>query len=231
MKVRDILSSVTVRYNDTDYVRLSKDQYLKFLDDSISKLILVRPDSHVKTAIHGLSQGTRQVLPSDGVVLIDIYMNKEDNGDGTWANGAPVLQVERKDLDYFSDWHNAGSTTSDIDEFAYDARSPKTFWVSPPPANADEVFVEMDYATPLPPFSEMSDDFDTILEMDIDMEDTFKSALIAYMLYLCYSTDSGSANDMAIAAQYEQSFYQGLGIEYEASLMVQPKIEVTEVAR
>ena len=231
MTVNDIISSVTVRYNDTGYTRLSQTQYLKFLDDAISKLILVRPDSHVNTATIALSAGTRQEIPSDGYALIDIYMNKTEVGSGTYGNGPPVLQVERKDLDYFSDWHNATGTTDYIDEFAYDSRSPRTFWVSPPPQNDDEVYVEMDYSYGVAPYASLTDDYSDILDMEIPIEDIFKSALIAYMLYLCFSTDSSSMNDMATAVQYEQSFYQGLGIEYQASLLVQPKIEVTEVKR
>ena len=228
MTVRDILESVTLRYNDSDYVRLSQSQYLKFLDDAILKLILVRPDAHVKTEIVGLAAGTRQEIPADGYSLIDIYMNK-DGSAPNWVNGAPILQVERKDLDYFSDWHTIGSTITDIDEFAYDSRSPRTFWVSPPPASADTVYVEMDYSYGVDSFAALSDPFATVLDMTIPIEDIFRSALIAYMLYLCFSTDSSSSNDMTMAVQYEQSFYQGLGLEYQASLLVQPKIEVTEV--
>jgi len=228
MLVRDIIESVTLRYNDTSYIRLTQSQYLKFLDDAILKLILVRPDANVKTAIVGLAAGTRQEIPADGYSLIDIYMNK-DGVSPNWTNGAPILQVERKDLDYFSNWHVTGSTVTDIDEFAYDARSPRTFWVSPPPAMADTVYVEMDYSFGVPPFSRMAETFDDILDMEVPIEDIFRSALVLYMLYLCFSTDSSAMNDMTIAAQYEQSFYQSLGIEYQASLLVQPKIEVTEV--
>lgn len=229
MTVRDILESVTLRYNDTDYIRLSQSQYLKFLDDAILKLILVRPDANVKTEIVGLAAGTRQEIPADGYSLIDIYMNK-DGVAPNWTNGAPILQVERKDLDYFSNWHTTGSTVTDIDEFAYDSRSPRTFWVSPPPASSGTVFVEMDYSHGVSSYAALTDEFDEILDMEIPIEDIFRSALISQMLYLCFSVDSSAQGDMAIAAQYEQTFYQGLGIEYQASLVVQPKIEVTEVS-
>lgn len=227
MIVNDILESVTIRYNDTEYTRLSQSQYLKFLDDAISKLILVRPDAHVQTAIVPLVEGTRQSIPSDGYALIDIYMNKIDEGSGQFSNGAPILQVDRKDLDYFSNWHETGSTTDEIDEFAYDSRSPRTFWVSPPPADDDLVHVEMDYSFGHEvKFAELTDTFADILLMEIDVEDIFASALMQYMLYLCFSTDSSSTNDMQLSAAYEQAFYQGLGIEYQASLLVQPKIDV-----
>ncbi len=87
----------------------------------------------------------------------------------------------------------------------------------------------MDYSFGVDQYSALTDPFEDILLMEIPIEDIFRSALIAYMLYLCFSTDSSAMNDMSISVQYEQSFYQGLGIEYQASLLVQPKIEVTEV--
>lgn len=230
MIVRDIIESVTLRYNDSDYIRLSQDDYLKFLDDSILKLILVRPDAHVKTATVSLVAGTKQTIPADGYSLIDIYRNKEDAGGGEYSDGSPILQVERKDLDYFSSWHTVTPDELDVDEFAYDSRSPKTFWVSPPPSSADTVFVEMDYSYGVDFYAEMEDDFATILEMDIPLDDIFRAPLIANMLYLCFSTDSSSTNDIQVAAQYEQSFYNSLGIEYQASAVVQPRIQSTQGA-
>lgn len=226
MTVRDILESVALRFNDTDYVRFTENQYLKFLDDIILKLILVRPDANVKVDTVGLAAGTRQEIPADGYALIDIYMNKEGS-DPNWTNGAPILQVERKDLDYFSDWHTTGSTTEDIDEFAYDVRNPRVFWVSPPPASADTVYVEMAYSYGVASYADLTDDFETVLDMDVPLEDIFRAPLIAGMLHLCFSVDSAAVNDMSVAAQYEQSFYNSLGLEFQSTTAVQPTIEPT----
>ena len=57
MKVSDIINRVTLLYNDMDYARLSKHQYLEFLDDAINKLIMMRPDVWVKTDIVKLNPG------------------------------------------------------------------------------------------------------------------------------------------------------------------------------
>ena len=51
MKVSNIIDRVTLLYNDMDYVRLSKHQYLEFLDDAINTLITMRPDVWVKTEV------------------------------------------------------------------------------------------------------------------------------------------------------------------------------------
>ena len=75
MKVSDIINRVTLLYNDMDYARLSKHQYLEFLDDAINKLIMMRPDVWVKTDIVKLNPGIRQTIPDDAYALIDIYCN------------------------------------------------------------------------------------------------------------------------------------------------------------
>jgi hypothetical protein len=185
------------------------------LDDAINQLILSRPDANVVTTDLTLVAGTRQSLPDNSFSLIDIYMNKGSDG----SNGLPIYQVERQHLDYFSSWQTA-VPQSIITEFAYDLRTPKTFWVSPPSDGTS--IIEMDYSAMLNEFAKMSDDFDTILDMTIDLKDVFKGPIVNYMLYLLYSTDSSSGEDRAIAQRYEQAFYQSLSIEYKASIVHTP---------
>lgn len=227
MKVKDIISRVVTLYNDEDYVRVTPEGYLKFLDDAINQVILSRPDAHVKTSIVKLTTGTRQRLPEDGYSLIDIYSNKIPDPVAGFLPGTPVFQVDRKDLDYFSNWHGTNTNPTEITEFAYDLRSPRTYWVSPA-VGTNEIYVEMDYSYGVQAFS--GTDFATAMEQDIPMAEVFRSPLVSYMLYLLYSTDSTSSNDLQVAQRYEASFYQSLGLEYKATFYVVPKIEGTSVA-
>lgn len=236
MKVRDIIDRVTTLYNDKDFVRVTRNQYLQFVDDALTQLVLSRPDSHVKTEVVKLVPGTRQLIPADGLSLIDIYVNKiadiSPEGEVTFLNGPPVFQVERKDLDYFNDWQSAGvaTTTTDtnngnIKEYAYDTRSPRTFWVSPYVGTNIAAHIEMDYSHSIPAYASMPDQWYAILNKDVPVNEVFRGPIINYVLYLLYSTDSTSANDRVIAQRYEGSFYQGLGLEYNAALIVVPKVD------
>lgn len=223
MKVKEILERVTTLYNDKEYVRVPKSHYLRFLDDAINQLILSRPDSHVKTEIVKLVPGTRQDLPAGGYTLIDIYMTKKKLADDVFENYRPVYQVERKDLDYFENWHSGTITGVDyINEFAYDTRSPLTFWVTPFVGTQD-VYVEMDYSYGNIKYSEFPNQ-DLALEEEIPISEVFMGPLISYMLFLLYSTDSTSAVDREVAQRYEAVFYQALGLEYNAVQIVVPKV-------
>lgn len=222
MKVSDIINRVTLLYNDMDYVRLSKHQYLEFLDDAINKLIMMRPDVWVKTDVVKLNPGIRQTIPDDAYALIDIYCNATKEEDNTFTFGEPVFQVERRDLDYFSDWRR--TTPSDVVyEFVYDRKTPRQFFVNPPVAKDKDVYVEMAYSAPYVSFAEMDDD--VAMQQDLQLMGNYRGPIVDYMLYLAYSTDSTSANDRQIAQQCVQSFYQSLGQEYNASVIAMPKID------
>lgn len=223
MKVKDILDRVTTLYNDLEYIRVPESHYLKFLDDALNQLVLSRPDSHVKNEIVKLVKGTRQELPNLGYTLIDIYMNKRRHEDGTYTNYRPVTHVKREDMDHFSDWQSPIFASYDhINEFAYDPKSPRIYWVSPIVGDKD-VYVEMDYSYGFTKYGEM--DVKEAREKEIDVSEVFMGPIISYMLYLLYSTDSTSVNDRQIAAQYLQAFFQSISAEYSANQMVIPKAD------
>lgn len=236
MRVRDVIERVTTLYNDKDYVRVTQREYFKFLDDAVRQLILSRPDAHVAHEVVRLSQGTQQTIPSEGYTLIDIYMNKkavvDEQGVTTYQNYRPVWQVERKDLDYFDNWQDPDFAGVDyINEFAYDVRSPRVFWVVPF-VGTTPVYVEMDYSYGVPQYGTMdSIAVEDIMDMEIpDIVDTFLNPIVSYMLSLLYSTDSTSMVDREVAQRYEASFYNALGLEFNAVEIVKPKIEDAEVA-
>ena len=103
MKVKDIINRVILLYHDEDYVRMTEQQYLRFLDDALLQLILARPDAHEKREVVKLATGARQNLPVDAYTLIDVYLNKTYIADiNTYLDGKPIYQVARKDLDYFN---------------------------------------------------------------------------------------------------------------------------------
>lgn len=231
MRVIDILDRVTDLYNDKEYWRLDERGYLRFLDDAINQLILSRPDANTVRSVVQLEQGTQQTIPDNGYAFIDIYMNKKLNDDGTYSNYRPVWQVQRQDLDYFDNWQGVtkAPNVDYINEFAYDPRSPRVFWVTPY-VGETPVFVEMDYSCGINKYATMADPLKDIEQMEIPISEVFKGPIISYILYLLYSTDSTSVVDRQVASQYEASFYQGLQLEYNAINIVNPKVEDAEAA-
>ena len=228
MKVKDILDRVTTLYNDTDYIRVPESTYFKFIYDALNQLVLLRPDCHVKTDIIKLNTGTRQRLPSNGCALIDIYMNKKavitDEGDTVFHDSYPITRVDRIELDYSSAWHTwFKSDKKYVTEFAYDTKSPDTFWVTPPVEDSS-VYVEVDYSYPFYDILSI-DDVQEIRDYEIDLPDIWMGPICNYVLHLLYSVDSTSQLDRQIAQSYLQSFYQSINLEYESSNRVSPTVD------
>lgn len=215
MIVKDIMDRVSTLYNDTDYVRVTKEMYLKFLDDALMQLVLARPDSHLKTVVLQLDPGTKQAIPAEAITLVDLYRNK---GQDAISNGPPVWQVNRKDLDYFVNWHSdALPEPTAITEYAYEMKNPKTYWVSPPPGATVQIFVELAYSYAFPPYATL--DWETAITQSINCDDTFSGAISSYLLYLLYSTDTASKVDRTVADAYKADFYNQLGLEYKATML------------
>lgn len=225
MRVKDIIERVLLLYHDENYLRIKQQQYLQLLDDAILQLILTRPDAHEKRDVMKLSPGPRQHLPEEAFSLIDIYSNKFKIAEpDEYTDGKPVFQVARKDLDYFSNWYDNLDEHTQIDEFAFDVRSPKQFWVNPPVAETVPIYIEIGYSYQHPQYSLMTEDYDDILEMELEVSDEFRNAIINYLLYLLYSTDSTSELDRSIADKYLNNFYQLLGVDGKSSLEAYPHI-------
>ena len=228
MKVRDILDRVTTLYHDIEYRRCTPQQYLQFLDDAILALITLRPDSHEKREVIQLKPGARQKVPDDGYVLIDVYANMQYIPEiNYYFDGKPVYQVARKDLDYFSNWYNKVERRATIDEFAYDIRSPGDFWVNPPVSPLSDVRVEIGYSYKHPTYGDMDMSlypFPTIKEMELELSDSFRNALVSYMLYKIFSVDVTAERDIQIGAQHLQTFYQSLNFNFNNEIMATTRI-------
>ena len=219
MKVKDIINRVILLYHDEDYVRMNEQQYLRFLDDALLQLILARPDANEKREIIKLSPGARQKLPDDAYTLIDVYLNKVYLKDiDKFLDGKPIYQVARKDLDYFNNWYSVSGNTEEINEFAYDIRTPNSYWVNPPVTNTPDVYVEIGYSYGIPPFADTTDTYAVTLEKTVPVSEAFRNAIVNYMLYLCYSVDSTSQYDRTVADKYLQLFVQMLQLDNKTSL-------------
>jgi len=225
MIIKDIMDRVATLYNDADHERVSQTRYINFLDDAFQQLVIARPDSHAKTAVIQLASGTKQTLPVDMLALIDVYRNMGQDG---LTDGPPIWQVNRKDLDYFADWHAAPAVEpTAISEYAYDMKTSKLFWVSPAPGATTPIYIELAYSYPFTTFSTMV--WDAALLQTVPCEDTFVGAIIAYMLYRLYSTDTASVKDKALAESYKADFYNQLGIEYKSVSTLGPRVGDTVV--
>lgn len=220
MTIQDIMDRVSLLYNDTTYDRVSKDMYLKFLDDALMQLVMVRPDANSKVVVMQLDPGTKQTFPADMLTLIDVYRNRGQDG---ITDGPPIWEVNRKDLDYFMNWHTPSVVEpTSITEYAYDPKTSKLFWVSPSPGAYTPIFIELSYSYAFPTFAVL--EWERALTQAIPCDESFSGAVSAYILYRLYSTDTASKTDKVMADAYKAEFYNQAGVEAKASSSMTPVV-------
>jgi hypothetical protein len=206
----DYIVDAALLYGDTGYDRVEVPDWIKYLNDSIRALILVRPDAGATLATVQLVAGVLQTLPSAALRLIDITRNM---GTGETA-GKIVSPVDRKHLDYSNLLWPAATGDTEIDNFSYDKENPLMFYVTPPVHATTEVHVEM-VTSQLPTAV-------TATDSATGVNDVFFEPMVQYMLYKAFSADDESV-EFQKAITYMQNFFNLLQVEMATSKAAGPE--------
>lgn len=176
---------------DDGNVRWPRAGLLAWLNDGQLQIVVVRPDAKNTTADLSLVAGTLQRIPAAGLRLMDITRN---------VGGRGITLVTRQELnDLNVSWYTATGKTI-IKHYAFDERFPKEFHTFPPAAAGASV--EARYSVvPVACASESA---------SIDLDDTYKNALIDYICYRAFLKDSEAPTSQARSAGFMQAFMLGL---------------------
>jgi hypothetical protein len=210
--VQDIIDRVTTLLLDEDRAqgeaRWGDPELLRWINDSRMAILTRRPQACSKIATVSLAAGTRQSIPSDGVMLLDVIRNMGTTGT---TPGRSIRRTDRQNIDdndmY---WHKAAGK-SEISQFTYDDRTPKDYFVSPPATAGTKI--DISYAAIPASVSTTSDTLDIGLEnMD---------AVVNYVAYRAKAKDSQYAN-AAEAAAYYGAFNDSLGVTQQGQTATSP---------
>ena len=180
---------------DPDYVRWTKEEMLVWLSEGQIAIARV-PGTYTKFADVELKEGARQDLPPDAWGLLTITHNVDEDGSPLKA----VRLVTRSLLDcYEPNWHGAPERQL-VENYVYDDRSPREFYVYPP--NDGYGRVEISYMAIPEEITAETDE--TVLDA------TFDPALLSYVLYRANSKDSDYAPGLQQASAYFQTYTQEL---------------------
>lgn len=177
---------------DVGNVSFTRDELRDWLNEAQTQVVNYAPGSNSKVVSVPLAAGTRQTLPTESVLLLDITRN---------TGGTTVRLVTRESLDGGpSDWHTAKAEPT-VRVYCYDTNTPDIFYVYPP--NDGTGSVDIAYA-----------EVPTVISSDsqtISVKDTYAAALLNYMLYRVYSRDTDYlAGGKEAAAAYFTAFQNAL---------------------
>lgn len=204
-----LLLRLTDTLNDSDMVHWSEAELLRYLSDAQRQVVSERPDAHTEAESVLLVAGTRQVLPTGMMRLIDVPRNMGADG---LTPGAPIQIIRREVLDTLVPTWHSGDTSTEVTYYAYDNRHPRYFYVYPPSAGG--VYVECLGST-------------EPLELDassasLDIPVLYANAVVSYAAYLAFSKDAISAINQQKAANAFASYERALGDKAEADILFSP---------
>jgi len=177
-----LLGEVSATLLDESGTTWTSAELLTYLNNGIAQACGTLLDIYVVANEVALTAGVRQVLPADGLMLIDIPRT----GDGTAVTQQAMNELARTR----PSWPNDPASDT-ISYFMYDRRSPKTFLVYPAATGAGTA--ELVYAATPPVMNYLAD--------EIPIDATFNTALWAYVLGMAYSKNS-KRQDMTKATSY-----------------------------
>lgn len=209
--VATILKRVNTLLVDPTFTRWPKQELLDYYNDATKAIVLVRPDAHTKNTEFTCAAGTKQTLPADALRLIEVLRN---------ANGKVIRYVVRKALDdSYPDWHSSKTATT-VDNYTYEERDPKTFYLHPGPAAAVKVDVIYSVAPQSKALAEVESAQSPALA---DLDDIYINPIIDFMLYRCFSKDAEYSANSNRAAGHYNAFLQQLGEKTQADASMEAR--------
>jgi len=174
-----IIANVDVDLKDVDssgaaaYQQFLEADLLDYLNAAEGAIVMLKPDASVTTASSTLAAGTKQSLPTGGILLMDIYRNMGVSPGTT--PGTTIVRVDIKVKNAIDPaWHTA-TAAAVVQEYMYDSNNPKVFWVSPPQPSSGFGYVEMAYSKIPTKIASTA--------TAINLDDIYEEPIRAYMMH------------------------------------------------
>ena len=187
------------------------DELIAWINAGQREAAVLKPECCAKTVSLTMLAGTRQLLPTDAISMIDAPRNM--GADGLTA-GRVIRTVARDILDSTSpDWHTE-TPAAIVKNIIYDVRNPKVFYCYPPQVGGTSS-IELIYgANPV----------DLVLLADeISISNEYANCLVDYVCYRALTKDFEDSNPQRAMNHYTQ-FANTLGVTLANSLSRSPNV-------
>lgn len=198
-----IITKAVTQLNDLSAVRWTRAELLEWINDAQRTIVLMAPNSSNYTTNIKMVAGTRQQIPDDGWVLLDVYRNMGTTGT---TPGRTIRITSKEVLDGFNpDWHSDSAVTT-VKNYIYDTQDQTAFWVYPP--SDGKGYLQLNYARLPVPCTQESD--------AIYVNDILQTAVVDYVLFRACSKDAEYAPGLVLAQGYWSAFIAALGAKEAA---------------
>lgn len=213
-----VFSRVVDILQDVGNIRWTEAELLRWLSDGQREIALHHPDASTSNiAIQLTSGATKQSLPATAVRLVSLIRNA---GAAGVTPGRTIRLVDKNLMDNSRpSWHTDTAGT-EVQNYMYDARDPRTFYVYPAPATA--FYVEAVLAVPPTNITSTSD--------NLSVDDLYSNALVDYTVYRCLAKDAEFTGNKERAMLHFQAFASSIGIRVSTDTTNSPNTNSTFTA-
>ena len=194
--------------------RWANEELLDWLNESYQAITGIKPDASSLNAEITCTVGTKQKIPDDGLMLLDVVRN-------TTGDGMAVIRTSRAALDSTRRrWHGE-DPQDEVEQFVFDDQDPRHFYVYPPAMAT--VKLEVIYASvPLP--HAMTEAKDDSVEV-IRLPDAYAPAMVDYILSRAYAKDAEHAANLQRSTMHMQAWQAALGLKGQVDVAVSPNAD------
>lgn len=216
-----IITSVSTSLNDQEtgfpYVRWSIAELTGYLNESLLEILNYRPDAFTVTRSITLGAGAQQTINGIGSFLKSIDTN-DPNGS---CGAAGIVEC---DLNLMRTFYKApclpsgGASNYRVLSYAYDAKNPLTFYVSPDVPAAGPTINVVGTVIVDPTQWTQTGSLNSLTwnpTSDLTLDQKYFNTVKFWMLARTYEVDTESNTSQAESQGYYKKFYNSLGIQYK----------------
>ena len=205
-----IIDKAATQLIDLPAVRWTRSELLGWLNDGFRQIVIMQPTATNTVVVQKLSVGTRQSLPPDGWLLLNVVRNMGTTGT---TPGRAIRVISRELLNGFNpDWHSDAASAV-TKNFIYDLQDQTAFWVYPPSTGTG--YIEYNY-------SRQPADLTSEAQV-IPMFDIYQQPLTDYILYRACSKDAEYAPGLELAKAYLATFMASVGVKEKSEISATPE--------
>lgn len=197
MAERKILDESNDEYSEQDLLDL--------FHLSVKEIINLVPRAHTESKTWKVAPLTRQVIPADGVEIVDVVMNMGTDGI------SPAGAIRETTLDVMKSlvpgWE--ADTATALAENWFRLPESKTEFMIYPPSTGSNYILGRVTTIPAAVLWDSNDNFKLAI---IPIDDTFATAIINGMVYMAYDDDSDIPGNTPRSQVYYGRFLQDLGL-------------------
>lgn len=225
VKAKDALERANIQLIDEGAVRWPFPELLKWLNDGLRQIAILKPTAVAKPVVIPLVAGARQEIPSNATQLLSVVRNVQDAASNPPIGLAGIITVDKADMDASTPgWSDTGvwPGRKQVIHVMHDDAAPRIFWVWPPNNGTGRVEAMLAVVPNDVPQPNAFNDL-AAYNTDLDIDPIYLNALVEWILHKAYQKDEQMAGNAARADRHLALFAESLGIRQQQEAARPPK--------